>query len=227
MPAEVVLGSFPCSAGPQAGASKVESVAKGVTKFQPGDTVIPLYIPQFGECKFCTNPKTNLCQKIRLTQGRGLMPDGSTPFSCKGKSLFHFKDCITFSKYTVVAEISLAKVDPRAHSGQGLSAGLRHHHWSWSCSKHCQGYKSVDSVPKLVEEYMNMKLKVDEFVTHTLPFLRRSLMVLISCMLGNDVVCACCPLLKTKLRCDETCETGFYNLRHDGPFFKYEYQYSE
>nr|XP_033498952.1 alcohol dehydrogenase class-3 chain H-like [Epinephelus lanceolatus] len=106
-------GVFPVVLGHE-GAGIVESVGKGITKFQPGDTVIPLYVPQCGECKFCKNPKTNLCQKIRLTQGKGLMPDGTTRFSCKGKSLFHFMGCSTFSEYTVVAEISLAKVDNRA-----------------------------------------------------------------------------------------------------------------
>jgi S-(hydroxymethyl)glutathione dehydrogenase/alcohol dehydrogenase len=75
-----------------------------------GDHVIPLYIPQCGECKFCKSPKTNLCQKIRVTQGHGVMPDGTSRFTCNGKSLYHFMGCSTFSEYTVVADISVAKV---------------------------------------------------------------------------------------------------------------------
>uniref|UniRef100_A0A8D3CQ26 S-(hydroxymethyl)glutathione dehydrogenase n=1 Tax=Scophthalmus maximus TaxID=52904 RepID=A0A8D3CQ26_SCOMX len=294
-------GVFPAVLGHE-GAGVVESVGEGVVKFQPGDAVIPLYVPQCGECKFCKNPKTNLCQKIRLTQGKGLMPDGTTRFSCKGKSLFHFMGCSTFSEFTVVAEISLAKVDrrapldkvcllgcgittgygaalntakveagstcavfglgalglaavmgckaagaariigvdlnpdkfptarefgatdvvnPKEHDGpiQEVLAGMTdggvdysfecvgnvaimraaleacHKGWGTSViigvaaagqeisTRPFQlvtgrtwkgtafgGYKSVDSVPKLVEQYLAKKLKVDEFVTHTLPF---------------------------------------------------------
>uniref|UniRef100_A0A3P8UE33 S-(hydroxymethyl)glutathione dehydrogenase n=1 Tax=Cynoglossus semilaevis TaxID=244447 RepID=A0A3P8UE33_CYNSE len=106
-------GVFPVVLGHE-GAGLVESVGEGVVDFAPGDAVIPLYVPQCRECKFCRNPKTNLCQKIRLTQGRGLMPDGTTRFSCRGQDLFHFMGCSTFSEYTVVAQISLAKVDPSA-----------------------------------------------------------------------------------------------------------------
>uniref|UniRef100_A0A3B4BI17 S-(hydroxymethyl)glutathione dehydrogenase n=1 Tax=Periophthalmus magnuspinnatus TaxID=409849 RepID=A0A3B4BI17_9GOBI len=289
-------GVFPVVLGHE-GAGIVESVGEGVTKFHPGDTVIPLYIPQCGECKFCKNPKTNLCQKIR-----GVLPDGTSRFSCKGKSLFHFMGCSTFSEYTVVADISLAKVDPRAPLdrvcllGCGISTGygaalntakvesgstcavfglgalglaaimgckaagaariigvdinadkfkvakefgatdvvnpkdhskpieevlvemtdggvdysfecvgnvgimraaLEACHKGWGTSviigvaaagqeistrpfqlvtgrtwkgTAFGGYKSVDSVPKLVGDYMNKKLKVDEFVTDTLPF---------------------------------------------------------
>ncbi|XP_063765272.1 alcohol dehydrogenase class-3 chain L-like [Eleginops maclovinus] len=330
-------GVFPVVLGHE-GAGIVESIGEGVTKFQKGDTVIPLYIPQCGECKFCRNPKTNLCQKIRvkrlvvyhlihevipplrspprshpqLSRSPALsmnfknfenaQSDGTTRFSCKGKSLFHFMGCSTFSEYTVVAEISLAKVDhmapldkvcllgcgittgygaavntakveagstcavfglgalglaaimgcqaagaariigvdlnpdkfktaqefgatevvnPKDHSrpiqevlvemtdgGVDYSfecvgnvaimrAALEACHKGWGTSviigvaaagqeistrpfqlvtgrtwkgTAFGGYKSVESVPKLVEEYMKKKLKVDEFVTHTLPF---------------------------------------------------------
>lgn len=75
-----------------------------------GDHVIPLYIPQCGDCKFCRSPKTNLCSKIRETQGKGVMPDGTSRFTCKGQTIAHFMGCSTFSEYTVVADISLAKV---------------------------------------------------------------------------------------------------------------------
>lgn len=106
-------GLFPCILGHE-GAGIVESVGPGVTSVSPGDSVIPLYVPQCRDCKFCRSPKTNLCSKIRLTQGRGVMPDGTSRFKCQGKTLFHFMGTSTFSEYTVVAEISLAKVDPTA-----------------------------------------------------------------------------------------------------------------
>lgn len=102
-------GLFPVVLGHE-GAGIVESVGEGVTEFQPGDHVIPLYVPQCRECKFCKSPKTNLCQKIRVTQGQGFMPDGTSRFSCNGKQLYHFMGCSTFSEFTVVADISLAKV---------------------------------------------------------------------------------------------------------------------
>ncbi|CAK8684239.1 unnamed protein product [Clavelina lepadiformis] len=96
------------------GGGIVESVGEGVTGFRPGDHVVPLYIPQCRECKFCRNKKTNLCQKIRGTQGKGLMPDGTSRFTCKGKKIFHYMGTSTFSQYTVVADISLCKVDESA-----------------------------------------------------------------------------------------------------------------
>ncbi|PNF40582.1 Alcohol dehydrogenase class-3 chain L [Cryptotermes secundus] len=106
-------GVFPCVLGHEGGGI-VESVGEGVTAVKEGDHVIPLYIPQCGDCKFCNSPKTNLCGKIRTTQGQGLMPDGTTRFTCKGKSLYHFMGCSTFSEYTVVAEISVAKISETA-----------------------------------------------------------------------------------------------------------------
>jgi len=121
-------GLFPVILGHEGG-GLVESVGEGVTEFQPGDHVIPLYIPQCGDCKFCKNPKTNLCQKIRITQGQGFMPDGTSRFTCKGKPIFHFMGCSSFSEYTVVAAISLCKVDPAADLGKicllgcGVSTG--------------------------------------------------------------------------------------------------------
>ncbi|XP_014469022.1 PREDICTED: alcohol dehydrogenase class-3 [Dinoponera quadriceps] len=106
-------GVFPCILGHE-GSGIVESVGEGVTEFQCGDHVVPLYIPQCGDCKFCKSPKTNLCSKIRETQGKGLMPDGTSRFTCKGQTISHFMGCSTFSEYTVVADISLAKVTPEA-----------------------------------------------------------------------------------------------------------------
>jgi len=106
-------GIFPVILGHEGGGI-VESVGEGVTDVKQGDHVIPLYVPQCGDCKFCKNPKTNLCQKIRVTQGQGLMPDGTSRFTCKGQTLFHFMGCSTFTEYTVVAAISVCKVDESA-----------------------------------------------------------------------------------------------------------------
>lgn len=102
-------GVFPVILGHE-GAGFVESVGADVTKVRPGDHVIPTYIPQCNECKFCKSNKTNLCQKIRITQGNGVMPDGTTRFTCKGQKIFHFMGTSTFSEYTVVADISICKV---------------------------------------------------------------------------------------------------------------------
>ncbi|XP_063044075.1 alcohol dehydrogenase class-3 [Engraulis encrasicolus] len=294
-------GLFPVILGHE-GAGTVESVGEGVTNFKPGDVVVPLYVPQCKECNFCRNPKTNLCQKIRITQGQGLLPDKTSRFTCKGKQVFHFMGTSTFSEYTVVADISLAKVNDKAPMdrvcllGCGISTGygavlntakvesgstcaifglgavglavimgckvvgasriigidinpdkfevakqfgatecvnpkdhskpiqevlvemtdggldytfecignvgimraaLEACHKGWGTSviigvagagqeiatrpfqlvtgrtwkgTAFGGWKSVESVPKLVEDYMSKKLKVDEFVTHTLPF---------------------------------------------------------
>lgn len=106
-------GLFPSILGHE-GAGIVESVGPDVTSVAPGDHVVPLYIPQCGDCKFCKSPKTNLCSKIRITQGKGVMPDGTSRFRCNGKTLYHFMGCSTFSQYTVVAEISVSKVAPEA-----------------------------------------------------------------------------------------------------------------
>ncbi|CAH1795382.1 unnamed protein product [Owenia fusiformis] len=121
-------GKFPVILGHEGGGI-VESVGEGVTSVQPGDHVIPLYIPQCKNCKFCNSPKTNLCGKIRTTQGQGQMPDGTTRFTCKGQEVFHFMGTSTFSEYTVVAEISVAKVNEKAPLdkvcllGCGISTG--------------------------------------------------------------------------------------------------------
>lgn len=106
-------GIFPCILGHEGGGI-VEQVGEGVTSVKVGDHVIPLYTPECGECKFCLSGKTNLCQKIRETQGQGLMPDGTTRFYKEGKPIFHYMGCSTFSEYTVLPDISLAKVNPAA-----------------------------------------------------------------------------------------------------------------
>merc|ERR1712137_433013 len=106
-------GAFPVILGHE-GAGIVESVGEGVTSVEVGDHVIPLYIPECRECKFCLSGKTNLCSKIRATQGKGVMPDGTSRFTCKGKELLHYMGTSTFSEYTVLPEISVAKVDKDA-----------------------------------------------------------------------------------------------------------------
>lgn len=106
-------GIFPAILGHEGGGI-VESIGEGVTSVAVGDHVIPLYTPECGECKFCKSGKTNLCQQIRETQGKGLMPDGTTRFSINGQPIYHYMGCSTFSEYTVLPEISLAKVNKTA-----------------------------------------------------------------------------------------------------------------
>ena len=106
-------GIFPSILGHEGGAI-VEEVGPGVTSVAPGDHVIPLYTAECGQCKFCTSGKTNLCSSVRETQGRGLMPDGTTRFSCNGQEVFHYMGTSTFSEYSVAAEVSLAKISPKA-----------------------------------------------------------------------------------------------------------------
>ncbi len=106
-------GLFPVVLGHEGGGVVVQ-VGAGVSSVAPGDQVIPLYTAECRECKFCKSGKTNLCQKVRATQGKGLMPDGSTRFSYQGQPLFHYMGTSTFSEYTVVPEISLAKIHPQA-----------------------------------------------------------------------------------------------------------------
>ncbi|KAJ2082668.1 NAD/NADP dependent alcohol dehydrogenase [Coemansia sp. RSA 988] len=103
-------GRFPCIFGHEGGCI-VESVGEGVTSVKAGDHVVPLYTPECKKCKFCKSGKTNLCSVIRETQGRGEMPDGTVRFTCKGKPIYHYMGTSTFSEYTVVSEISCAKVD--------------------------------------------------------------------------------------------------------------------
>ena len=106
-------GKFPCILGHEGG-GVVEAVGEGVTSVAVGDHVIPLYTPECGKCKFCLSGKTNLCQAIRATQGQGLMPDGTTRFSKDGQPIYHYMGTSTFSEYTVLPEISLAKINKAA-----------------------------------------------------------------------------------------------------------------
>ncbi|WP_299141202.1 S-(hydroxymethyl)glutathione dehydrogenase/class III alcohol dehydrogenase [uncultured Vibrio sp.] len=106
-------GIFPSILGHEGGGI-VEMIGEGVTSVEVGDHVIPLYTAECGECKFCKSGKTNLCQAVRETQGKGLMPDGTSRFSINGETIFHYMGCSTFSEYTVLPEISLAKVSKEA-----------------------------------------------------------------------------------------------------------------
>jgi S-(hydroxymethyl)glutathione dehydrogenase/alcohol dehydrogenase len=106
-------GIFPVILGHE-GAGIVTELGEGVTTLEVGDHVIPLYTPECGECKFCQSGKTNLCQRIRATQGKGLMPDGTSRFSKDGKTIYHYMGTSTFAEYTVVPEIALAKINPKA-----------------------------------------------------------------------------------------------------------------
>ena len=122
-------GVFPCVLGHE-GAGIVVEVGEGVTSVKPGDHVIPLYTAECGECLFCKSGKTNLCTAVRATQGKGVMPDGTTRFSYNGEPVYHYMGCSTFSEFTVVAEVSLAKVNPDANPehvcllGCGVTTGL-------------------------------------------------------------------------------------------------------
>lgn len=122
-------GVFPAVLGHE-GAGVVVQVGEGVTSVVPGDHVIPLYTAECGECLFCKSGKTNLCVAVRATQGKGVMPDGTTRFSYQGQPIYHYMGCSTFSEYTVVAEVSLAKIDPAANPEQvcllgcGVTTGI-------------------------------------------------------------------------------------------------------
>jgi S-(hydroxymethyl)glutathione dehydrogenase/alcohol dehydrogenase len=122
-------GKFPAILGHEGGGI-VEALGEDVTSVAVGDHVIPLYTPECGECKFCKSGKTNLCQAIRATQGQGLMPDGTTRFFKNGKPIYHYMGTSTFSEYTVIPEISLAKINKKAPLekvcllGCGVTTGL-------------------------------------------------------------------------------------------------------
>ncbi|RDV38643.1 S-(hydroxymethyl)glutathione dehydrogenase/class III alcohol dehydrogenase [Bradymonadaceae bacterium TMQ3] len=122
-------GIFPSVLGHE-GAGIVVEVGEGVSGLSVGDRVIPLYTAECRECKFCKSGKTNLCQAVRATQGKGLMPDGTTRFSYKGKPIYHYMGTSTFSEFTVVPEISLAKINKDAPLekvcllGCGITTGI-------------------------------------------------------------------------------------------------------
>ena len=123
-------GLFPVILGHE-GAGIVMEVGEGVTSVKPGDHVIPLYTPECRECEYCLNPKTNLCQAIRATQGRGLMPDGTSRFSLDGKPILHYMGCSTFANHTVLPEIALAKVRKDAPFDTICYIGCGGHNGYW------------------------------------------------------------------------------------------------
>jgi len=122
-------GAFPAILGHE-GAGVVVELGAGVRSLAVGDHVIPLYTPECRECEFCLNPKTNLCQAIRDTQGRGVMPDGTSRFSLNGEPILHYMGCSTFANFTVLPEIALAKIRPDApfdkvcYIGCGVTTGV-------------------------------------------------------------------------------------------------------
>jgi S-(hydroxymethyl)glutathione dehydrogenase / alcohol dehydrogenase len=122
-------GKFPTILGHE-GAGIVVETGPGVTSVKPGDHVIPLYTPECRQCEYCLNPKTNLCQAIRTTQGQGLMPDGTSRFSWRGQPVLHYMGCSTFSNFTVLPEIAVAKIRPDApfdkacYIGCGVTTGI-------------------------------------------------------------------------------------------------------
>src|SRR3981189_3210155 len=122
-------GIFPSILGHE-GAGIVREVGPGVTSVKPGDHVIPLYTPECRQCKSCLSGKTNLCTSIRATQGKGVMPDGSSRFSIGGKPVLHYMGCSTFANHTVLPEIAVAKIRPDApfdkvcYIGCGVTTGI-------------------------------------------------------------------------------------------------------
>ncbi len=122
-------GIFPAILGHE-GAGIVREVGAGVTSLKPGDHVIPLYTPECRSCKTCLSQRSNLCTSIRATQGKGLMPDGTSRFRCDGDPVFHYMGCSTFANFTVLPEIALAKVredapfDKICYIGCGVTTGI-------------------------------------------------------------------------------------------------------
>src|SRR5882724_8913940 len=122
-------GRFPVIFGHE-GAGVVVEIGPGVTSVKPGDHVIPLYTPECRQCEYCLNPKTNLCQAIRTTQGAGVMPDGTSRFSFRSKPVLHYMGCSTFANFTVLPDIALAKIrsdapfDKVCYIGCGVTTGI-------------------------------------------------------------------------------------------------------
>ena len=132
-------GHLPLDARPRGRRRSCARSAPGVTCVKPGDHVIPLYTPECRQCKSCLRGKTNLCTAIRATQGKGLMPDGTSRFSYKGETIFHYMGCSTFSNFTVLPEIAVAKIREDAPFKTSLLHRLRRHHRGRRGGQHRQG----------------------------------------------------------------------------------------
>ena len=187
-------GIFPAILGHE-GAGIVVDAGPGVTTLQKGDHVIPLYTPGCRQCKFCLSRKTNLCQLIRGTQGKGLMPDATSRFSLDDKPIFHHMGTSTFSNDTVALEISLATIrkdapfDKLCYIGCGVTTGIgtvtftakveagaeiRTRPFQLVTCRNWEGSaigaaRSRTDVPKIVGGYMEGKIKIDDLITHTMP----------------------------------------------------------
>uniref|UniRef100_A0AAV2JDE2 Alcohol dehydrogenase-like N-terminal domain-containing protein n=1 Tax=Knipowitschia caucasica TaxID=637954 RepID=A0AAV2JDE2_KNICA len=161
---------FPVVLGHEA-AGIVESVGSGVTEFKPGDKVLPLFLAQCRECKLCLSPKTNQCVKAWSEVRMDAMSPVDSRFSCKGKKILQFCGTSTFSEYTVVRQINLAKIHPDAPLDKVCLIGSRPvdlisgRTWKGSLFG---GFKSKDGVTDMVQRYMDKKLMVDEFITHNM-----------------------------------------------------------
>ena len=131
-------GRFPVVLGHE-GAGVVEEIGPGVSSVKVGDHVIPLYTPECRNCKYCLSGKTNLCITLRATQGQGVMPDGTSRLSYKGRMLHHYMGTSTFAECTVLPEIAVAKIRKDAPPGKSLSPGLRRHHGDWRRAPYREG----------------------------------------------------------------------------------------